>query len=63
MVQPVTTKKLFNAYRFQSQEFIYKFFFKWAIHGLFFIYFGAFQTNNTLFTTNQCDKCPSSIWF
>ena len=23
--------------------------------------FSSFQTNNTLFTTNQCKKCPSSI--
>ena len=29
---------------------------------LFFVYFRSFQTNNTTFTTNQCEKCPSSIW-
>ena len=23
--------------------------------------FGPFQTNNTIFTTNICEKCPSSI--
>ena len=28
-----------------------------------FIYFWSFQTNNnTILTTNQCEKCPSSIW-
>ena len=33
--------------------------------GLFFIYFRSFQTDNTIFTTNLCEKmsnCPSSIW-
>ena len=36
---------------------------KWAIPGLFFVYFRLFQTNNTIFTTNECEKmsCPSSI--
>ena len=31
--------------------------------GLFFVYFWSFQTNNTIFTTNQCEKMsyPSSI--
>ena len=40
------------------------FFKKWANLGLFFVYFRYFQTNNTIFTTNQCEKmsCPSSIW-
>ena len=39
------------------------FFKKWANPGLFFVYFWSFQTNNTIFTTNQCEKmsCPSSI--
>ena len=36
-------------------------FFKWAKPGLFFVYFWSFQTNNTIFTTNQCEKCPSRI--
>ena len=31
-------------------------FFKWANPGLFFLYFQSFQTNNTIFTTNQCEK-------
>ena len=31
-------------------------FFKWANHGLFFVYFRSFQTNNTIFTTNICEK-------
>ena len=29
---------------------------------LLFDYFRSFQTNNTMFTTNQCEKCPSRIW-
>ena len=34
----------------------------WANHGLFFVFFRSFQTNNTNLTTNQCEKCrPSSI--
>ena len=37
------------------------YFFKWAIPGLFFVYFRSFQTNFTIFTTNKCEKCPSSI--
>ena len=39
------------------------YFFKWANPGLFIVYFWSFQTNNTIFTTNQCIKmsCPSSI--
>ena len=30
----------------------------------FIIYFWSFQTNiiTTIFTTNICEKCPSSIW-
>ena len=26
-----------------------------------FVYCRSFQTSNTYFTTNQCEKCPSSI--
>ena len=29
----------------------------WAL----FVYFRSFQTNNTILTTNQCEKYPSSI--
>ena len=31
--------------------------------GVFFVYFRSFQTTNSIFTTNQCEKmsCPSSI--
>ena len=29
----------------------------WANPGLFFAYFRSFQTNNTIFTTNECKKC------
>ena len=36
-------------------------FFKWANPGLFFILFLFFQTHITIFTTNKCEKCPSSI--
>ena len=38
-------------------------FLKWAIPGLFFIYFRSFQINNSIFTTNECEKmsCQSSI--
>ena len=32
------------------------FFKKWANPGLFFVYFRSFQINNTIFTTNQCEK-------
>ena len=44
---------------------ILKFFFlkMGANPGLFFVYFQSFQTNNTIFSTNQCEKmskCPSS---
>ena len=28
----------------------------------FLFIFGVLQTNNSIFTTNQCKKCPSSIW-
>ena len=34
---------------------------KWTNPGLFFVCFQSFQTNNTIFTTNQCEKCPSII--
>ena len=37
------------------------FFKKMANPSLFFIYFRSFQTNFTIFTTNKCEKCPSSI--
>ena len=26
-----------------------------------FSFFRSFQTNNTIFTTNQCEKCPFSM--
>ena len=35
---------------------------KWAILGLFFVYFCLFWTNITILTSNKCEKCPSSIW-
>ena len=37
------------------------FFKKWANPGFFFVYFWSFHTTNTIFSTNQCEKCPSSI--
>ena len=39
----------------------YSFFQKWANPGLIFVYFRSFQTHITIFTTNKCEKCPSSI--
>ena len=42
-------------------SFYVLFYKKWANPGLFLFIFGLFQTNNTIFTTNQCEKCPSSI--
>ena len=38
---------------------IFLFFLKknWANPGLFFVYFRSFQTNNIIFTTNECEKC------
>ena len=35
---------------------------KWANPGLFFVSFRSFWTNITIFTTNICEKCPSSKW-
>ena len=29
----------------------------WANPGLLFVYFRSFQTNNTIFNTNPCEKC------
>ena len=37
------------------------FFKKMGQPGLFFVYFRSYQTNFTIFTTNNCEKCPSSI--
>ena len=34
---------------------------KMAIRPLFRL-FSSFQTNITIFTTNVCEKCPSSTW-
>ena len=34
----------------------------WAMSGLLFVYFQFFQTKITIFTTNYCVKCLSSIW-
>ena len=39
----------------------YKIYFKWANPGLFFAYFWCFQTNNTIFATNRCEKNVMSI--
>ena len=36
-------------------------FLQWANPCLFFVYFQSFQTNNTILTTNQCEKCLSGI--
>ena len=29
---------------------------------LFRLFLAFFQTKNTNFTTNKCEKCPASIW-
>ena len=44
--------------------FLYSYFMSYPFNpGLFFVYFRSFQTNIiTIFTTNICEKCPSSIW-
>ena len=35
----------------------------WATPTSFIVYFWSFQINIvTIFTTNICEKCPSSIW-
>ena len=44
---------------YQTRKYVFK---QWANPGLFFVYFWSFQVNNTIFTTNQCEKCPCSIW-
>ena len=44
-----------------STQDVHKVFFKWASPGLFYVYFRSFQTNIAIFTTNICEKCPSSI--
>ena len=36
-------------------------FFKWSIIGFFFIHFRSFETKNTNFTTNYCEKCSFII--
>ena len=54
--------KILRLSSLRSQSFLI-FFKKWANPGLFFFDFWSFQANNTIFTTNQCEKlsCPSSI--
>ena len=44
-------------------EEVFLFLLKWANPGLFFIFLQSLQKNNTIFTTNHCEKmsCPSSI--
>ena len=36
-------------------------FIKWANHDSFSFHFWSFQTDNAVFTTNQCENYPSSI--
>ena len=51
------TKKLVIKYRFIPVAVIMtQLFFKWANPGFFFHSSPSFQTNNTFFTTNQCEK-------
>ena len=41
----------------------FMFFYTWAIAGLFFVSFRSFSNKHqNNFTSNQCEKCPSSIW-
>ena len=34
----------------------------WPTPASFSFILGLIQTNNTIFKTNQCEKCPSSLW-
>ena len=70
MVHPIRALYFSKALLFYSKKLWHsvlyhlKLFFQWANPGLFFIYFQAFQTNNTIIATNQCEKMsqsPSSI--
>ena len=46
----------------QSERALKYFFKKMGQPGLFFVYFWSFQTNIiTIFTTNKCEKCTSSL--
>ena len=42
--------------------FICQSFFKYGPSPASFSLFSTFQLNITIFTTNKCEKCPSSIW-
>ena len=56
---------LFGMHFSQSKNALLLNFFKWANPGLFLVYFLSFQSKNTIFSTNQCEKmskCPFSIW-
>ena len=54
-----------SSVRLLSSDFLSRYlelnFFKWINPGLFSFIFSLFQTSNTILTTNQCKKCPSSI--
>ena len=59
-------RHFFSAYPKKDQELMWPSgisgFLKMGHPGLFLFYFRAFQTNiDTMFTTKQCEKCPSSI--
>ena len=49
----------FDCFCFRKMEIV--FFKKTGQLRPLFVYFWSFQTNNTIFATNQCEKCPSSI--
>ena len=36
---------------------------KWAIPSISLVYFRLFKQTLQLLTRNQCEKCPSSIWY
>ena len=49
---------------YKSLHYVSRYFhssFLWANPSLFFVYSRLFQTKNSIFTTKQCEKCPSSI--
>ena len=46
----------------KTRSFLKEFFFKKMGQSWPLFYVRSFQTNNTISTTNQCEKYPSNIW-
>ena len=44
-----------------SVDLLTSLFFRCVNPVTFSVYFQSFQSNGTIFTTNQCEKCPLSI--